>query len=89
MDIPMGLHTGEIGGTITTIIIDPDTGDVKEQLIMRSGYLVIGAGYPTVMNIMWMATSSRGQRYVGTDVDILFDFLNKQNPRKNRGYFFV
>jgi hypothetical protein len=30
MDIPMGLLTGKIGGTITTIIIDPDTGDVKE-----------------------------------------------------------
>tara|TARA_B100001996_G_scaffold55039_1_gene39045 strand:+ start:5477 stop:5656 length:180 start_codon:yes stop_codon:yes gene_type:complete len=48
----MGLLTGEIGSTITGM----DTGihieggeDVKGLWIMRSGYLVIGLGYPMVM----------------------------------------
>ena len=47
----MGLVTGEIGDTtITTVVLDGIEG-VKGLWSMRSGYQVIGLGYPMGMSI--------------------------------------
>ena len=92
MDTIMELDTGMTGGT-TTIIEDHITvhivEDVKLQSLRNTGYqdnTLVGHGFQDIMSIvMWLS----GRDADLDHFDILFDFLNKRNPRKNRGYLFV